>query len=232
MLEDLPVKTGSDEIRTDFVVLEMDKEPKDPLILGKPFLPTAGALIDVQMGKIDLKLGKNLHMSFYISKKMKKPTIEGQPFFIEVGNLDAELLSGFENSIPNSIPTYCLREPKQPKKPAMMRGEPSSRVETEGDLLDVDYIARELMELRKEYEAQEDTIEKLDLKMEELNYTILELKEVIKGYPRPEVEEWFEEPDWGEEDYTTDEKEAYFEEISNEYSTEDFLVPLFNLFST
>ncbi|KAG7531272.1 hypothetical protein ISN44_Un47g000010 [Arabidopsis suecica] len=177
MLEDLPVKIGSVEIPTDFVVLEMDEEPKDPLILGRPFLATAGALIDVQMGKIDLNLGKNLHMSFDIAKKMKKPTIEGQLFLFEEGNLDAELLSGLENPIP------------------------------------------ELMELRKQYGAQGETMEKFDLKMEELNYAILELKEMIKGYPGPEIDEYFEEPDLGEEDYSTDEKEAYFEERSNEYST-------------
>ena len=50
--------------------------------------------------------------------------------------------------------------------------------------MDIDSIPRELMELGKEYEAQEDIIDKLDIKMEELNYTILELKEMIKGYPR------------------------------------------------
>jgi len=48
------------EIPTDFVVLEMDEEPKDPLILGRPFLATAGAMIDVNKGKIDLNLAKTL----------------------------------------------------------------------------------------------------------------------------------------------------------------------------
>ncbi|KAG7531740.1 Retrotransposon gag domain [Arabidopsis suecica] len=216
MLEDLPVKIGSVEIPTDFVVLEMDEEPKDPLILGRPFLATAGALIDVQMGKIDLNLGKNLHMSFDIAKKMKNPTIEGQFFFIEEGNLDAELLSGLENPIPYSIPTRHLGEPE---KLLMLEGGPSLEVETKGNNFDVGPIARELMELRKQYGAQGETMEKLDLKMEELNYAILELKEMIKGYPGPEIDEYFEEPDLGEEDYSTDEKEAYFEERSNEYST-------------
>jgi len=40
VLEDLPVKVGSIDNPTDFVILEMDEEPKDPLILGKPFLAT------------------------------------------------------------------------------------------------------------------------------------------------------------------------------------------------
>ncbi|MBO0175368.1 hypothetical protein J0674_24635, partial [Vibrio parahaemolyticus] len=72
---------------------------------------------------------------------------------------------------------------------------------------------------RKQYGAQGETMEKLDLKMEGLNYAILELKEMIKGYPGPEFDEYLEEPDLGKEDYSTDEKEAYFEERSNEYST-------------
>lgn len=33
---------------TDFVVLKLEEEPKDPLILGRTFLATLGALINVQ----------------------------------------------------------------------------------------------------------------------------------------------------------------------------------------
>ncbi|CAA7016379.1 unnamed protein product [Microthlaspi erraticum] len=47
MLEDLPVRVGNVEIPTNFVILEMDEEPKDPLILGRPFLATAGAIINL-----------------------------------------------------------------------------------------------------------------------------------------------------------------------------------------
>ncbi|KAG7578694.1 Reverse transcriptase domain [Arabidopsis thaliana x Arabidopsis arenosa] len=93
MLEDLPVRIGKVEIPTDFVVLEMDEEPKDPLILGRPFLATAGALTDVRKGKIDLNLGEDLKMTFDITKTMKKPTIDGQVFYIEeMDRLADELL--------------------------------------------------------------------------------------------------------------------------------------------
>ncbi|KAG7599394.1 Ribonuclease H-like superfamily [Arabidopsis suecica] len=93
MLEDLPIRIGRVEITTDFVVLEMDEEPKDPLILGRPFLATAGALIDVRRGKIDLNLGEDFKMTFDITKTMKKPTIDGQVFWIEeMDRLADELL--------------------------------------------------------------------------------------------------------------------------------------------
>ncbi|XP_010424031.1 PREDICTED: uncharacterized protein LOC104709059 [Camelina sativa] len=83
ILEDLPVKVGSVDIPTDFVVLEMDVEPRDPLILGRQFLATAGAIIDVRNRKIDLKLGEDLTMQFDIRETMKKATIAGQTFYIE-----------------------------------------------------------------------------------------------------------------------------------------------------
>ncbi|CAA7040423.1 unnamed protein product [Microthlaspi erraticum] len=57
----------------DFVVLELEHQPKDPLILGRPFLATAGAIIDVKNGKIDLHLG-DIVMNFEVNKSMEKPT--------------------------------------------------------------------------------------------------------------------------------------------------------------
>jgi len=93
ILEDLPVKVGSIQIPTDFVILEMDEESKDPLILGRPFLATACAIIDVKKGKIELNLGKEMKMTFDINKAMKKPTINGQVFWIEeMDRLADELL--------------------------------------------------------------------------------------------------------------------------------------------
>lgn len=41
LLEDIPVMIGHFEIPTEFVVLVMDEEPKDPLILGHLFLHSA-----------------------------------------------------------------------------------------------------------------------------------------------------------------------------------------------
>ncbi|XP_018487321.1 uncharacterized protein LOC108857805 [Raphanus sativus] len=83
ILEDLPVMVGNCEIPTDFVVLEMDEEARDPLILGRPFLATAGAIINVKEGKIDLHLGKEHILHFDINEIMKRPTIQGQIFYIE-----------------------------------------------------------------------------------------------------------------------------------------------------
>ncbi|XP_023638853.1 uncharacterized protein LOC111830603 [Capsella rubella] len=74
LLEDLSVKTGEIEIPTDFIVLEMDDDPQDPLILGRPFLSTVGAIIDVGRGMINLNPGKNFKMKFDIKDVLSKPT--------------------------------------------------------------------------------------------------------------------------------------------------------------
>jgi hypothetical protein len=50
--EDVTVKVGHHFIPVDFVVLEMREREKPPLILGRPFLKTVGATIDVGKGEI------------------------------------------------------------------------------------------------------------------------------------------------------------------------------------
>ncbi|KAF8075364.1 hypothetical protein N665_1100s0003 [Sinapis alba] len=91
ILEDLPVMIGNCEVPTGFVVLEMDEEPKDPLILGRPFLATAGAIVNVRDDKIDLNLGKRNTLHFDVKEVMKKPTIQGQIFYVEEMDALAEV---------------------------------------------------------------------------------------------------------------------------------------------
>jgi hypothetical protein len=50
--EDVPVKVGHHFIPVGFVVLDMGERQKPPLILGRPFLKTVGAIIDVGKGEI------------------------------------------------------------------------------------------------------------------------------------------------------------------------------------
>ncbi|CAA7041294.1 unnamed protein product [Microthlaspi erraticum] len=104
MLEDLPLRIGNVEIPTDFIVLEMDEEPTDPLILGRPFLATARAMIDVCEGTIELNLGKDLKMKFDIKDTMRKPTIEGQLFYVEeMDQLADELLEELSTEDPLQV---------------------------------------------------------------------------------------------------------------------------------
>ncbi|KAF8050837.1 hypothetical protein N665_1866s0001 [Sinapis alba] len=81
ILEDLHVQVGNTMVPADFVVLELDDEPKDPLILGRPFMCTVGAIIDVRNGRIDLQL-EDIIMKFEMNKLLKRPMLDGQTFTV------------------------------------------------------------------------------------------------------------------------------------------------------
>jgi hypothetical protein len=49
---DVAMKVGHHYIPVDFVVLKMGDKEKPPLILGRPFIKTVGATIDVGKGEI------------------------------------------------------------------------------------------------------------------------------------------------------------------------------------
>jgi hypothetical protein len=68
--EDVPVKVGHHFIPVVFVVLEMGEREKPPLILGRPFLKTAGATIDVGKGEIMFDINEEMS-SFKFRPRLK-----------------------------------------------------------------------------------------------------------------------------------------------------------------
>nr|GEW33209.1 zinc finger, CCHC-type [Tanacetum cinerariifolium] len=56
--EDVYVKVGSFHFLADFVVVDFDADPRVPLILGRSFLKTERAVIDVFEGELTLRVGK------------------------------------------------------------------------------------------------------------------------------------------------------------------------------
>ena len=52
VLEDVLVKVDKFIFPIDFIVLDMEKDQQIPLILGRPFLATERALIDVHKGNL------------------------------------------------------------------------------------------------------------------------------------------------------------------------------------
>ncbi|GKF50816.1 reverse transcriptase domain-containing protein, partial [Tanacetum coccineum] len=56
--EDVYLKVGKFKFSADFVVVDFDADPLVPLILGRSFLKTGCALIDVYEGELTLRVGK------------------------------------------------------------------------------------------------------------------------------------------------------------------------------
>ena len=67
ILEDVLVKVDKFIFPADFIVLDMEEDQEIPIILGRPFLATGGALIDVKNGKLTLSV-QDEQVSFDIFK--------------------------------------------------------------------------------------------------------------------------------------------------------------------
>jgi hypothetical protein len=66
--EDVPVQVGNNcLILTDFVVLEMPEDDNMSIIHGRPFLNTAGAVIDCNQEKVTFNVNDKEH-TIYFSK--------------------------------------------------------------------------------------------------------------------------------------------------------------------
>ena len=119
LIENLPDKIGNVEIPTDFVVLDVDEEGKDPLILGRPFLASAGAVIDVRNGKINLNLEKGIKMKFDIRKASGKSTTGGQNFGIQDMDVDEETEAGIPPKVKYTSQLSKLKRTFDHKKRAI-----------------------------------------------------------------------------------------------------------------
>ncbi|XP_035837803.1 uncharacterized protein LOC118485606 [Helianthus annuus] len=64
-VENMLVKIDKFVFPVDFVILDMDKDSRVPLILGRPFLNTARTIVDVAAGQITLRVNDE-HVTFDI----------------------------------------------------------------------------------------------------------------------------------------------------------------------
>ena len=96
ILEDLMIKVGKFVFLVDFVVINMEEDKQVPLLLGRPFLATGAALIDVKKGELTLKVGDEV-VHFNLNHSLKQP---------ELSNVDCEIV---ETKIPASseLATAC-----------------------------------------------------------------------------------------------------------------------------
>ncbi|GJZ17638.1 reverse transcriptase domain-containing protein [Tanacetum coccineum] len=72
LAEDIFVKVGNFHFPTDFVVVDFEADPRVPLIIGRSFLRTSRALIDVYEGELVLRDG-NEQITFHVNGTSKHP---------------------------------------------------------------------------------------------------------------------------------------------------------------
>ena len=94
ILEDVLVKLGKFIFPVDFFIMQMEEDTQVPLLLGRPFLATGAALIDVKKGELTLRMG-NEAVHFNINRSLEHPDVDAESC-MPVGNnslLNVELNS-------------------------------------------------------------------------------------------------------------------------------------------
>ncbi|XP_045791275.1 uncharacterized protein LOC123885979 [Trifolium pratense] len=83
ILENVPVRIGQFFIPTDFIVMDIREDSNTPIILGRPFLATAGAIIDVKKGKLTFEVGEE-KVEFILTQFMNASAIEDSCYMLDV----------------------------------------------------------------------------------------------------------------------------------------------------
>ena len=102
ILEDVLIKVGKFLFPVDFVVTDIKEDKQVPLLLGRPFLATGVALIDVKKGELTLKVGDEA-VHFNLNHSLKQPKLsdaECEIVEMKIPNC-SEMMKGcnFHNSI-------------------------------------------------------------------------------------------------------------------------------------
>ena len=72
-IDDVLNVVNDNYVPVDFLVIGIECDPSCPIILGRPFLRTVGAIIDMKEGIIRLKFYLKKGMEYFPRKKMKLP---------------------------------------------------------------------------------------------------------------------------------------------------------------
>ncbi|KAG9442239.1 hypothetical protein H6P81_018093 [Aristolochia fimbriata] len=118
LIEDVLVRIGKFIYPCDFVVLDMEVDWELPLILGRPFLATVAALIDVKQGKLTLRLNDE-EIVFDIKQAIKNPSnsCDDTFYFIDVIDVCAEHVQQevmIKDNLERCLVQSCTKEDDDP----------------------------------------------------------------------------------------------------------------------
>ena len=127
-MENMLVKVDKFVFLFDFVIIDMDEDTEVPLILGRPFLATTRALIDVYDGKLTLRVDED-EVTFDIQRSMRHTRQHDDTLYFfdtlmsHVGSLlseicrrdtlDTQLLSVDDQG--SGVTTFDLEQDSQPQ---------------------------------------------------------------------------------------------------------------------
>ena len=102
ILEDVLIKVGKFIFPVDFVIMKMEEDTQVPLLLGRPFLATGAALIDVQKGELTLRVGEEA-MHFNLNKGLEQPDVDAGSCMAVENNSHISVELNFDCNLQHSI---------------------------------------------------------------------------------------------------------------------------------
>ena len=87
-------------ILIDFVILDIPQDDSMSIILGRPFLNTAGAAIDCNKGNVTFHVNGNDHTVHFLKKQPQVHSINS------IGKISTITIGGFEFPLPTAKNKY------------------------------------------------------------------------------------------------------------------------------
>ncbi|GJY80365.1 reverse transcriptase domain-containing protein [Tanacetum coccineum] len=149
--EDVFVNVGKFQFPADFVVVDFEPDPRVPLILGRCFLKTSHALIDVYEGEITLRVGKEA-ITFNLDQTSKYTADYNHMTVNKIDVIDmacdeySQEVLGFSNVIASGNPTPYFEPIVSTASPNLLSLSASptltsfSGIDPEGDILILEAI--------------------------------------------------------------------------------------------
>jgi hypothetical protein len=100
----VPVSIANVKIPTDFVILEMPEDGNLSIILGRPFLNTAGTIIDCTKSKVTFKVERKEHTIHFPKKSIREPTMKK----VKLVEVHVLMVCTIEIPIPPPAPKYAI----------------------------------------------------------------------------------------------------------------------------
>ncbi|XP_070023344.1 uncharacterized protein [Nicotiana sylvestris] len=83
VIDDVLFRVNKFILPTDFVILDCEVDYEVPIILGKPFLDTWKALVDMEAGELTFRVGDEKVM-FHVCKLMRQPNSNEVCSFVDL----------------------------------------------------------------------------------------------------------------------------------------------------
>ncbi|XP_072088095.1 uncharacterized protein [Arachis hypogaea] len=109
VVENVLVKVDKFFLPVDFVILDIEEDVNTPIILGRPFLATARALIDVEKGELMLRVHEE-HIVFHVFKNLQDSTQEEG--CMKIDSIDSNLKEAPDETLPMHL-SPCWEERKE-----------------------------------------------------------------------------------------------------------------------